>query len=307
MPELPEVETIRRQLAPLVVGRRLLEVQVLDPRWSRPLAPAELEAALTGRRVLALTRRGKYLLWELEGDVHLAQHLRMTGSVLADPDPEPVHTRVRMRLGARRGAGRGSSAPRAAKLVIADPRRFGTGELLLGSEALEAFLSARLGMEPFGDEFTGERLRALARGRRAPIKAFLLDQRRVAGVGNIYADEALFRAGIHPRRPAGSLTRAQYERLRDAVVEALGAGIDAKGASIDDFRHVDGVRGSFQDRFLVHLRAGEPCVVCGSEIVKMVVAGRATYVCETCQKPPRRTRRPAAPRAVRSGPPRRAR
>ncbi len=136
--------------------------------------------------------------------------------------------------------------------MIVDPRRFGTGELLLGGEALEAFFAARLGLEPFDERFTAEHLRGLAKGRTAPIKALLLDQRRIAGVGNIYADEALFRAGIHPLRPAGRLTREQCERLRESVIEALSAGIDARGASIDDFRHVDGVRGSFQDQFLVH-------------------------------------------------------
>ncbi len=279
MPELPEVETIRRQLEPLVSGRRLLALEVLDPRWSRPLAPAELEQALTGRRVERLGRRGKYLLWRFTGDVHLAQHLRMTGSVLADPRPEPAHTRVRMRFG--------NGSRRGLRLTIVDPRRFGTGELLLGTDALNAFLDARLGLEPFDEGFTAESMRALARGRRVPIKAFLLDQRKVAGVGNIYADEALFRAGIHPRRAAGRLTRAQHERLRETIREALTAGIDARGASIDDFRHVDGVKGSFQDRFLVHLRAGEPCPVCGATIVKMVVAGRGTYVCERCQTRPR--------------------
>ena len=131
----------------------------------------------------------------------------------------------------------------------------------------------------------------LTRGRTAPIKAFLLDQRRVAGVGNIYADEALHRAAIHPRRPAGSLGADQYERLREAVVWALEAGIQARGATIDDFRHVDGVWGSFQDRFQVHRREGEPCARCGTTIVKMVVAGRGTYVCETCQPRPRGLRR----------------
>ena len=141
-----------------------------------------------------------------------------------------------------------------------------------------------------------EHLRALARGRTAPIKALLLDQRRIAGVGNIYADEALFRAGIHPRRPAGRLTREQYARLRESVIAALSAGIDARGASIDDFRHVDGVRGSFQDQFLVHLRAGEPCGVCGTTIVKMVVAGRGTYVCEPASRARRRSVRPRASR-----------
>jgi formamidopyrimidine-DNA glycosylase len=281
MPELPEVETIRRQLAPLVEGRRLALIEILDSRWSRPLAPEELADALRGRRVERLGRRGKYLVWSFDGDVHLAQHLRMTGAVLAEPDPEPVHTRVRLQLG-------------RSRLVIVDPRRFGTGELLLGSDALEQFFAARLGLEPFDERFTAEHLRGLASGRTAPIKALLLDQRRIAGVGNIYADEALFRAGVHPRRAAGRLTTAQCARLREGVIEALSAGIDARGASIDDFRHVDGVRGSFQDQFLVHRRAGEPCGACGSTIVKMVVAGRGTYVCESCQ-PLRRPNRPARP------------
>ncbi len=302
MPELPEVETIRRQLAPLVEGRRLVRIEILDARWSRPLAPEELAQALVGRRIERLGRRGKYLVWSFDGDVHLAQHLRMTGAVLAAPDPDQAHVRVRLELGRAARAGSepdGSSGERARStrgrraLVIVDPRRFGTGELLLGGDALEAFFAARLGLEPFDERFTAEHLRGLARGRTAPIKAFLLDQRRIAGVGNIYADEALFRAGVHPRRPAGGLSREQYARLRESVIAALSAGIDARGASIDDFRHVDGVRGSFQDQFLVHLRAGEPCGVCGSTIVKLVVAGRGTYVCETCQPRPR-GRSPAA-------------
>ncbi len=302
MPELPEVETIRRQLAPLVEGRRLKRVEILDSRWSRPLAPGELADAIVGRRVERLGRRGKYLVWHLSDDVHLAQHLRMTGSVLCEPDPEPVHTRVRIELGplrtrrataadaapARRD-GHGSRGGR--RLAIVDPRRFGTGELLLGSDALEAFFAVRLGYEPFDERFTAEHLRSLASGRTAPIKALLLDQRRIAGIGNIYADEALFRAAVHPLRPAGRLSREQYSRLRETIIEALTEGIDARGATIDDFRHVDGVRGSFQDRFLVHLRAGELCVRCGTTIVKLVVAGRGTYVCETCQSRPRRRAR----------------
>jgi len=171
--------------------------------------------------------------------------------------------------------------------VIVDPRRFGTGELLLGAAELEDFFATRLGLAPLDERFTAEHLRGLARGRTAPIKALLLDQRRIAGVGNIYADEALYRAGVHPRRPAGKLSSEQYRRLREAMIDALYAGIDARGATIDDFRHVDGVRGSFQDQFLVHRREGEPCGECGRSIVKMVVAGRGTYVCETCQPRPR--------------------
>jgi formamidopyrimidine-DNA glycosylase len=288
MPELPEVETIRRQLAPLVEGKRLERVEIIDPRWSRPLAPMELSAALEGRRIEGLHRRGKYLVWSLQGDVHLAQHLRMTGALLWEPKPEPPSVRVRIQLRPRH------------RLLIVDPRRFGTGELLLGAEALEAFFLARLGLEPFDERFTAEHLRRLARGSRTPIKALLLDQRKVAGVGNIYADEALFRARVHPLRPAGRLSAGQHADLRVGVIESLQAGIDARGASIDDFRHVDGVRGSFQDQFLVHRREGEQCGRCGGPIVKMVVAGRGTYVCERCQPRPRgRPRRGARPRAQR--------
>jgi formamidopyrimidine-DNA glycosylase len=291
MPELPEVETIRRQLAPLVEGRTLEQVSIFDPRWSRPLAPAEFEDALQGRRVSSLARRGKYLVWSLSDDVHLAQHLRMTGSVLCNPNPEPSHVRVRIEL------------DDGTHLAIADPRRFGTGELLLGSAELERFFAQRLGFEPLDERFTVEHLRALARKRTAPVKAFLLDQRRIAGVGNIYADEALHRAGIHPERPAGRLSTEQLTRLRESLVWALQAGIEARGATIDDFRHVDGVWGSFQDRFSVHRREGEPCPVCATTIVKLRVAGRGTYVCEGCQRPARRRgvargKRGRAPQAV---------
>ena len=289
MPELPEVETIRRQLAPLVEGRRLAALGISDPRWCLPLAPDALRDALEGRRVQRLGRRGKYLVWEAEGEVFLALHLRMTGTLLLDPPPGTPYERVRFAL------------DDGHELCFCDPRRFGTGELLLGRPALDEFLAARLGVEPLGPDFTTERLRMLARGRRAPVKAFLLDQTKVAGVGNIYADEALFRARIHPLRPVGTLRRAQLAALRDAVVGALEAGLAAGGATIDDFRHADGVAGAFQDEFLVHLRAGEPCPACGSEVVKFVAAGRGTYACETCQRPPARRRDRAAGAAARTG------
>ena len=176
------------------------------------------------------------------------------------------------------------------RLLFVDVRRFGTGDVLLGSDALAEYFASRLGVEPLSPDFTAEALRALARGRKQPVKAFLLTQERVAGVGNIYADEALFRARIHPLRPVGTLKRPQVEALRDAVVETLEAGIDAKGASIDDYRHVDGAEGSFQDRFLVHTREGEPCPRCGTTIRKLRAAGRGTYVCPRCQPRPRRRR-----------------
>jgi len=279
MPELPEVETIRRQLAPHLEGRTLTDVEILDPRWTRPLAPQEVADQLRGARIEHVGRSGKYLVWTLSGDRYLLMHLRMTGTLLFDPALDPVHTRVRFEL------------DDGHRLVYVDPRRFGTGEVLLGSSARDAYLGQRLGVEPFTSEFTAEHLHRLARGRTAPVKAFVLDQRRIAGVGNIYADEALFRAGIHPLRPAGRLTIADWARVRDGIEEALAAGIEAKGASIDDFRHVDGARGSFQDRFLVHTRADEPCPRCGRPIRKIVVGGRGTYVCENCQRKPRAARR----------------
>jgi formamidopyrimidine-DNA glycosylase len=275
MPELPEVETIRRQLAPHLEGRTIVEIQILDPRWTRPVPAGTVQDELRGARVDRVDRAGKYLIWSLSRERYLLVHLRMTGALLFDPETDLRHTRVRFELDS------------GHRVVYVDPRRFGTGHLLHGAAARDAYLAGRLGVEPLTPEFTADHLRRIARGRSAPIKAFVLDQRRIAGVGNIYADEALFGARIHPLRAAGALTRAQMVRLRDAIEAALQAGIDAKGATIDDFRHVDGAKGSFQDRFLVHRRAGEACPRCGTTLRKIVVGGRGTYVCEHCQPRPR--------------------
>jgi formamidopyrimidine-DNA glycosylase len=280
MPELPEVETIRRQLAPRLEGRVLERLEIVDARWCAPVGPTDLGDALQGRRIERVSRRGKYFVFELEDEVFLLVHLRMTGTLLLDCTPDMPYQRVVFTL------------DDGQVLRFCDPRRFGTGELALGAEALEAFFDGRLGIEPLGPELTGARLRALARGRRAPIKAFLLDQRHIAGVGNIYADEALFRARIHPLRQAGKLTPVQCAALADAVKITLAAGIDAGGSTIDDFRHPDGVQGAFQNEFLVHLRRGEPCHTCGTMVIKLVAAGRGTYVCESCQPRPRVRRRP---------------
>src|SRR5918912_3307130 len=276
MPELPEVETIVRALRPAVQGRVLERLEVLDARWCDPAPPSALDDATRGRRVERVWRRGKYIVWELADDAHLVMHLRMTGNMLLTGDAP--HTRVRFHLSG------------GEQVVFTDPRRFGTGVVLLGTDARDDYFAARLGPEPLDPDFTPDVLRAIAAGRRAPVKAFLLSQERIAGVGNIYADEALWRARIHPLRPVGTLRRPQLEALRDAVVESLEAGIDARGASIDDFRHPDGARGSFQDRFLVHLREGEPCRRCGSRIVKTRAAGRGTYLCPRCQRQPRAAR-----------------
>jgi formamidopyrimidine-DNA glycosylase len=280
MPELPEVETIRRQLAPHMEGRRLTELEVLDPRWCEPAAPAEMADAVRGRGIERVERRGKYFVVRLEDEVALVMHLRMTGNLLLVPSRGAEEARPHLR--ARLVLDDGNA------VLFCDQRRFGTGIVLLGDAPLEDYFAARLGVEPLGPDFTAEALRALAAGRRVPVKAFLLSQERIAGVGNIYADEALFRARIHPLRPVGTLKRAQIAALRDAVVDSLTAGIDARGATIDDFRHADGARGSFQDRFLVHLREGEPCGRCGATIRKLRAAGRGTYVCPRCQRTPRK-------------------
>ncbi len=282
MPELPEVETIRRQLAPHMEGRVLESLAVLDARWCDPAAPEEVDDAVRGRRIEAVGRRGKYFVVGLEDDVHLVMHLRMTGNLLlvdeADDDPDRRHLRARMALDDGR------------RVLFVDQRRFGTGIVLLGTPALEDYFDARLGVEPLSPDFTAEAMRALAAGRRAPVKAFLLNQERIAGVGNIYADEALWDARVHPLRPVGTLKRPQLAALRDAVVRALESGIDARGATIDDFRNADGAYGSFQDRFQVHLREGEPCHRCGTPIRKMRAAGRGTYFCPKCQPRPRKRR-----------------
>jgi formamidopyrimidine-DNA glycosylase len=282
VPELPEVETIRRHLAPHVEGRTLEALEVSDPRWCRPYTPGQVAEATEDRRIERLGRRGKYLVFELSDDVFLLCHLRMTGTLLLDPDGVPAHSRVRFGLSD------------GHELRFVDPRRFGTGELAFGLDELEAFFATRLGVEPLDDAFTTTHLRLLAKTSRAPVKAFLLDQKRIAGVGNIYADEALFRARIHPLRITNTLKGPQLDALRDAVVASLEAGIAAKGATIDDFRDPYGVAGSFQDQFLVHTREGEPCPECGTTVVKLRAAGRGTYVCPACQPAPRRRRQAAA-------------
>lgn len=282
MPELPEVETVRRQLAPHVVGRTISALHIADERWCAPQQPQELEEALVGQQIAALDRRGKHLIVELSGGAQLLVHLRMTGILLWEAASDVPYERVRFWLDGEH------------PLAFCDPRRFGTGMLLPDAAARDAYLGARLGPEPLDPEaFTVDVLREAFRGREAPVKGVLLEQRTVAGVGNIYADEALFRAGIHPARPARMVRPDQLEPLRDGIVESLLLGIDGGGASIDDFRHLDGARGSFQDDFLVHRRGGLPCPDCGAEIIKMVVSGRGTYVCEVCQPAPRRLPRSA--------------
>lgn len=298
MPELPEVETVCRQLEPEIEGRRIEALEVLDERWSRPVPGEQLGRAVGGARIEGLGRRGKYLLLALDGERTLVMHLRMTGNLILVEGEEMLDPSEGRRLyeGERSTSARHLRArfvlDDGRELWFTDPRRFGEAFLIDDADLGERF--ARLGVEPLSDEFTPEALGAMAAARTAPLKSFLLDQSGVAGVGNIYADEALFRARLHPLSPAGSMKPEHLEALRDGVVAALEAGIDGGGASIDDYRDARGEKGRMQDEFLVHTREGQPCPSCGGEIARIVISGRSTYFCPSCQvKLHRRPRRRA--------------
>jgi formamidopyrimidine-DNA glycosylase len=298
VPELPEVETVARQLEPELEARRIERLEVLDPRWCRPQPPAELERAVSGRQIQGLGRRGKYLLLALDRAQTLVMHLRMTGNLVLVEGDEVVDPSQGMRLyeGERSSSERHLRArftlEDGRQLWFTDPRRFGEAFLIDDAGLDQRFVT--LGVEPLSDEFTPEALGAAAAGRTAPLKSFLLDQSRVAGVGNIYADEALYRARLHPLSPAGSMKPEHLVALRDGIVAALEAGLEHGGASIDDYRDGRGEKGAMQNEFLVHTREGEPCPSCEGAIARIVVSGRSTYFCPSCQvrlrKRPRRRR-----------------
>ncbi len=271
MPELPEVETVRRRLAGVLPGAVIGDVVVNDPVVSVQTA-AELGERLLGRRVVALRRRGKYLIVELDGAL-LVVHLRMTGRLLLAPEAGGAVPRFALRL---RPAG---------ELLFYDTRRFGR-VWVLPAAAEDGFFAA-MGPEPFGESFTTGYLRGALEGRTAPLKSFLLDQRRIAGVGNIYADEAAFRARLNPLRVAGTLGPGEVARLRDALLETLQLGIDHEGASIESFVDPAGLRGAFQEILNVYGRGGEPCRVCGTPVRRIELGGRGTHFCPRCQPLPR--------------------
>ena len=309
MPELPEVETIRRQLAPEVTGKRILGAEVLDDRLTRPEDPAAVAKRIEGREIESVDRRGKYLLLRLEGDATMALHLRMTGNVLLREPGEGDAVADLMETDPRLGAPRLYEASTALRhlrfrmdlddgsgLLFTDVRRFGTLVVLASSAELDEYLAPRVGVEPLSDELIPEVLCRMAAGRTAPLKSFLLTQTAVAGIGNIYADEALHRAELHPLSPAGSMKPEHCEALVEGIVDALETGLAEGGASIDDYRNARGERGSMQDEFLVHTREGRDCPRCGAKIRRIVVGGRSTYFCPGCQvrlrkRPKRRARR----------------
>ncbi len=275
MPELPEVETIRRQLTDVAVGRGIARMRVYDALLVSPDSPNRVRRAVEGQRIERVARRGKYLLVTLDSGDTLAMHLRMTGRLHHSPTgvaPADAHRRARFEL------------DDGATLDFSDTRRFGRVWIVPADHAdPRGYWDARLGVEPLERQFTAARLGQLLARRTAPIKASILDQRLIAGVGNIYADEALFQAGVHPTRPAGSLDGDEVAALRDAIRDRLRAGIRSGGASIDRYRDTIGRPGTMQDMLRVHRHEGDPCPRCATTVVKTRVAGRGTYFCPTCQ------------------------
>ena len=269
MPELPEVESVRIRLEPRLVGRTFEQVRIDDPRLVRPFEPLDVAAELEGERVSALERRGKYLIVRFVSGRSLLIHLRMTGSIRHAPGDsleDDAHRRAVVRL------------DDGSDVAYRDVRRFGTW-LLLEQGDLGPYLDARLGLEPLADGFTAARLRERLAGRRAPIKAALLDQRTLAGMGNIYVDEALWRARIHPLRAARELSAAEFRRLHSAIRASLAAGLARQGSTLRDYRLPDGERGTMQEEFKVYGRADEPCDRCGTPIEKTRAGGRGTWYC----------------------------
>lgn len=283
MPELPEVETVRRGLQPVLEGARIAKAETRrkDLRFA---LPKRFAARLTGARVLGLTRRAKYLLAPLDSGETLVAHLGMTGrftvvDAAAQPGafyyadaPDPAHTHVVFETDAGK------------RIEYNDPRRFGYMDLI-ASDALEAHPYFKgLGPEPLGNAFDATHLAEAFAGRKQNVKSTLLDQRVVAGLGNIYVCEALHRSGISPKRAAGRISRARLEPLTVAIRDVLNEAIEAGGSTLRDYAQTDGALGYFQHRFRVYDREGENCPACAATITRIVQAGRSTFYCLRCQR-----------------------
>jgi formamidopyrimidine-DNA glycosylase len=267
MPELPEVETIKNELLPCVVGRTIKGVSLLWERMLRQPLPAEFHASISGQKITGLSRRGKYLIFQLGGDGCLIAHLKMSGSLLIGRDSPPEYTRAIIHL------------DDGSNIFFRDPRKFGTLQLVKDSD----IVLCKLGPEPLSSGFTPETLYDSLKKRRAPIKAVLLEQGFIAGIGNMYADEALFVAGIHPLRPASSLFRTEVKRLHSAIRGVLLEAIGNKGASVSTYFRPNGAKGTAHSHFRVAHRGGKPCPACGTPINRITIRNRGSYFCPKCQ------------------------
>jgi formamidopyrimidine-DNA glycosylase len=271
MPELPEVEYVARQLHAELIGRRIASVEVLWPRTVEGMAPAEFAAHLVGRTFVDVGRRAKYLLLDLDDGQVLSIHRRMSGNLIfLAPGERDPYARVALALDDGR------------RLVFSDPRKFGRLALATRAEPPESF--AALGPEPLASDFTPQALAARLAGRRRALKALLLDQSVIAGLGNIYADEALWRAQLHPLRPGASLTPEEVVALHAAIQETLRSGIEHGGTTFGRHRDVFNEAGRNLEYLDVYRRTGEPCRRCGTPIARTVVVQRGTHYCPACQR-----------------------
>ena len=269
MPELPEVETIKNELSPHIIGSRFSKITVLDAKLVRCPSVEELCRQLVGQKINSLQRRGKYLIFHLSGGEVLIIHLKMSGSLLLNPEQLDRHARVIFDL------------DNGNRIIFTDRRRLGAVWLVENEQSI----IGKLGPEPLTPAFTSHTLAERLQRHKAPIKAVLLDQSFIAGIGNMYADETLFAAGIHPLRQANSLSSGETERLHKAIVDVLRSAIRSGGASVDTYKRPEGELGTAHSSFCVAHRGGEPCPNCGTPIQRLAIRNRGSYFCPNCQKP----------------------
>lgn len=274
MPEMPEVEIIRRYLDTQVAGKTIMNLDIRLPRMIKWPDVEGFRALVTGRTIKSMNRRGKYLLMELDNDSKVVFHLRMTGRLVYEPMGETSDHHARVIFYLQDGA----------SLVYGDTRTLGTIHGLKSQELGMLKGLAEMGPEPLSAEFTAEYLYKTANQRKVAIKSFLLNQKYIGGIGNIYADEALFLAGIHPLRPANSLTQTECGRLWESVNKVIADGIADGGTTFRDYQNGEGGKGSHQEHLYVYGRKGEQCCNCGAVIERITVGGRGTHFCPNCQE-----------------------
>lgn len=274
MPELPEVETVRRTLEPLLAGKKITGVDVRYGGIIKNMEAGEFSRLLKNKTIAEIGRRGKYLLLELSDGYTIVIHLRMTGQLIFTQvaEPEAKHTHIIFHL------------PGKEQLRFVDIRKFGLLFLVKKGEWEQCGGLARLGPEPLSGAFTLQAWSALLAGQKGGLKAFLLNQAKVAGIGNIYADEILFEAGLHPQKRVETLESAEIAALHAAIVAKLSEGVACRGTSISDYVDGQGEKGGFQERLQVYDQKGRPCPRCGTLLVKAVIAGRGTVCCPYCQR-----------------------
>lgn len=273
MPELPEVETISRSLTEKIIGKKIFQVEVFMAKLIKTHHVEQFKAVLKGLTIRDIARRGKYLIINFQEGWSLVVHLRMTGQLVVRQAQDEIikHTHAVFTFEDK------------TQLRFIDIRQFGTMHLVMNDKLDEISGIQTLGPEPLGEDFTLPYLISALAGKKTKIKAFLLDQKWIAGLGNIYVDEALFQAKIHPLKEAGNLTRTEIERLFHAVRETIKAGIEHRGTTLKDYVDAEGNKGTFQFRLKAYGRSGQACSTCGSLIIREKVAGRSSHICPKCQ------------------------